>query len=1288
LAQLVLTIAGGVAGNALGGGLGQSLGALLGAVAGGFIDKELFGPQSERRKTETGKLSDIRLSGSAYGQPVPRVYGRGRVPANVIWARGIREEVRTETQPVGGTGGGKGALGGNSGETVTTTSYHYYADVALGLSEGPVTSIYRIWVDGQPLDPEHVGEVRLYYGEEDQAPDPLIEAVEGSDRTPAHRGLAYIVLDNLYLTAFGNRFPNFEVEVFRGSGPQVADARHLIESVCLIPSSGEWAYDPQIVSSRRHGAGANGRAALNANAASRKADFAVAIDNLKREVPNVAWISLVYAWFGTSLDCSTCAIRPAAETGVYADQWPDTTPHVWSVMGIGRPRYDLDGTVLPTPAWPVVSSFTKEDGSLGLYYGGTIADGSVVRAIQHLKAEGYKVLFYPFLMMDIPPPAPAPFPWRGRMTGAASAVPGFFNRPDGYLRFVRHCMSLCEQAGGVEGFAVGSEMVALNRIRDGGGGYPAVPFWRQIAAEAKARLGSGCVVTYAADWSEYRYHDRGGGNVDFPLDALWADPNLDVVGIDAYFPLTDAPRAVHNKDAIKAGWGGGELVDYYYADPADRDLARRGYDPVRSSIDDPFYAIKAIRHWWETSHVPRVNGIPTGPATAWTPRGKPIWFTEYGFPTVNCATNQPNVFIDPKSAESFAPYYSNFAVDRVVQRAAIEATEEFWRDPANNPVSPVYGGPMLGRRFVWCWDARPYPWFPALTKVWSDGTNFRLGHWIEGKIGNMRLSEIVADLCRRAGLGDDEFDASALDDEVVGYVVTERKPVRDMIGVLQTAYFFDAVERDGVLVFVKRGTGSIVPIDADDLGANENDGDRSRVKLERTQDTELPIAVDVVHIDEGRDYQSSTVTVRKQVGRSDSVTTFSLPLVLTVEQAQVIGQRALREMWQGREAIDLRLPTRALAIDPTDTVEVPVDGVLRRWRATAVTFGRPGLVLVRGVATDGGIPEFATVPTDSGSIPPLAPEPVAPIRVELLDMPLMIESHEATAPSFYFAGCPLGGGRFRGASLFQPTADGLDYTVAAVASLPSVLGSTVTALGPGPAWRWDTLNSFEVQLEYGALQSLSDERVLGGANAAMVGDEILQFTTAELIAPGRYRLSRLLRGQRGTEHEIVGHPAGSRFVLLDPARQPRPAFSVARIGTAIAWRVAPVPQGPSGDLAQEIAFTNSGRGLRPFSPVHLAAVREQPSGDVRLSWISRTRVGGDSWVAEVPLGEEVEDYAVTILNGAGVVRTLRVGAPEALYTAAEQTADFGGLPGSLTWTVAQVSRVYGAGVPAEITSTL
>jgi outer membrane lipoprotein SlyB len=73
MAQLVLTLAGGVLGNAVGGGLGQGLGALLGTVVGGIIDQELFGPHTDRRKGEQGKVTDIRLSGSAYGQTVPQV---------------------------------------------------------------------------------------------------------------------------------------------------------------------------------------------------------------------------------------------------------------------------------------------------------------------------------------------------------------------------------------------------------------------------------------------------------------------------------------------------------------------------------------------------------------------------------------------------------------------------------------------------------------------------------------------------------------------------------------------------------------------------------------------------------------------------------------------------------------------------------------------------------------------------------------------------------------------------------------------------------------------------------------------------------------------------------------------------------------------------------------------------------------------------------------------------------------------------------------------------------------
>ena len=47
-----------------------------------------------------------------------------------------------------------------------------------------------------------------------------------------------------------------------------------------------------------------------------------------------------------------------------------------------------------------------------------------------------------------------------------------------------------------------------------------------------------------------------------------------------------------------------------------------------------------------------------GSPTAWVPRAKPIWFTELGCRAVDKGPNQPNVFPDPKSAESGLPYFS------------------------------------------------------------------------------------------------------------------------------------------------------------------------------------------------------------------------------------------------------------------------------------------------------------------------------------------------------------------------------------------------------------------------------------------------------------------------------------------------------------------------------------------------------------------------------------------------------------------------------------------------------
>ncbi len=83
---------------------------------------------------------------------MPRVYGRARLAGQVIWATRLEEVASTSVQTSGG-GGGKGFGGGGGGATQTfTTSYSYFANVAVGLCEGPIGRIARIWADGKPLD--------------------------------------------------------------------------------------------------------------------------------------------------------------------------------------------------------------------------------------------------------------------------------------------------------------------------------------------------------------------------------------------------------------------------------------------------------------------------------------------------------------------------------------------------------------------------------------------------------------------------------------------------------------------------------------------------------------------------------------------------------------------------------------------------------------------------------------------------------------------------------------------------------------------------------------------------------------------------------------------------------------------------------------------------------------------------------------------------------------------------------------------------------------------------------
>ena len=214
-----------------------------------------------------------------------------------------------------------------------------------------------------------------------------------------------------------------------------------------------------------------------------------------------------------------------------------------------------------------------------------------------------------------------------------------------------------------------------------------------------------------------------------------------------------------------------------------------------------------------------------------------------------------------------------------------------------------------------------------------------------------------------------------------------------------------------------------------------------------------------------------------------------------------------------------------------------------------------------------------------------------------------------------------------------------------------------------------------------SLQSVTELAVLNGANAALIGDEIIQFKTATLLSPGQYRLSGLLRGRLGTEWATGSHTEGDRFILLDGALDKE---IVANNIIGLARQYKPVTVGSSLSSATSQDFVYEGVALKPYSPAMVEGVRD--SGELTISWLRRTRIGGD-WRdnVDVPLSEATEAYEVDIMDGADVVRTISASTQTASYSAAEQTLDFGSAQAAVTARVYQLSAIVGRGYAAEAT---
>ncbi|MGI6245176.1 MAG: baseplate multidomain protein megatron [Pseudochelatococcus sp.] len=1282
MATLVLQVAGAAVGGLIGGPFGAIAGRALGGIAGAMIDSTLLAQGGGGAQYGEGpRLADMDGLTSTEGAAVPRVYGRARIGGQLIWATRFEEVVSYDVTRSSASGG----KGGARGKASVTSTYSYYANLAIGLCEGEIAQVRRVWADGKELDPA-IG-FRVHKGTQDQQPDHLIVAKEGAENAPAYRGIAYVVFERLPLAEFGNRVPQFSFEVVRPANGLGARIR----AIEIIPGASEFIYDTAAVV-RLDGPGVS--TPENTHQQERATDVLASFDALEALCPNLERVAIVASWFGSDLRAGVCTITPRVE-----HKEKKTYGGEWSVAGQVRATALTVSRVDDAPA-----------------YGGTPSDASVRAAIREAKARGWAVTLYPFVMMDVPSdnalPDPRtgatkqpPYPWRGRVTcdpapgragspdgtaAAAAQVARFFGAAGGWglRRLTLHYASLAAQTGGVDTIVIGSELVGLTRVRSAPGVYPAVAELVALAAEVRAIVGVGVAITYAADWTEYGAHVLdGGAEVRFPLDPLWASAHIDAVGIDYYAPLSDwrdgdghadaqEAASVYDLDYLTRKVISGEGFDWYYADAAGR-AAQQRLPITDGSHGKPWmFRQKDLAGWWANAHVERMGGAETA-ATAWVPAGKHVWLTEIGIPAVDRGTNGPNVFPDPKSSESAYPPFSRGTRDDLIQNRGLKALLNAYGsgESAANPLSPRDGLPMVpaDRVYVWTWDARPYPAFPALIDVWRDGGNWETGHWLTGRLEGLTLEALVGSVVTEWGLPDADI---ALDGELDGYVVDRPMSARQVLEPLASAFGFHATTSGGRVRFRGNAGPAVIAVTADEIVP---DRDGAGLTLRRAQEGDLPSEIRLGYTDGDRDYRRAAALSRRLGVGSKRSEGRDLAAVLRPGLAQHLADIGLQALWIGRESASFALSPRHVRCEPGDVIALPVGDEMRPFRIARITDGAVRQVEAQAVAPSLQRDAVPSLPRPLPSVPLLP----GPPDVTVLDLPIVAAAPAPLQAMAVFAD------PWPGREAVWRAGEGGGFTLHAVAELSAIVGETLTPLGPGPLWRWDIGNSVDVRLRGGTLTGIDDAAALAGGNTLAVQGangrwEVLSAARADLAAAGTVRLSRLLRGLGGTEPEAARRvEAGAKVVVLDAALVPL-TTDTGDIGRPWRYRVGPASNDHAGPMAVEIAATATAEALKPLAPVHLAARRTGEG--VVISFIRRTRAGGDNWeLAEVPLSEEVEAYEIDIRAGSAVKRTLRAAAPAALYPSAQELADFGAAQASIAVAVAQVGASVGRGFEAWAT---
>ena len=557
----------------------------------------------------------------------------------------------------------------------------------------------------------------------------------------------------------------------------------------------------------------------------------------------------------------------------------------------------------------------------------------------------------------------------------------------------------------------------------------------------------------------------------------------------------------------------------------------------------------------------------------------------------------------------------------------------------------------------------------------SDGAEGNI-HWLylnRMSGDDITVRSIVEDVSSLVDLvAGTDIDATELTDTLPGYIVRSRMTARKALEPLATAFNFRSVESDFKIKFPKRGGASVGNIPQIDLGATAGETPTTQaIQKTRIPEDQLFETAIIEYIDPTFDNNPNTQQAKRSKEAIDvgGSLKFDFPGALGNDQAAQIIERILFQAWSGRTSVATNLPLKHILKDPGDVVTLTKDGKTVTLELHDVQLGANSIIKISGTIDDAIVHVSTAEGADALGVEDQVIVVTGPTEFFILDTPLLRDVDNGEG--IYVAAGTPGNASWPGAAIYRGlTAGETGPFIAITSSRDMDYGFTEEALPDASPNIFDRDNALTLTLFSGVLSSSTETAVLNGANALLIGDEIVQFVNATLNADGTYTIDTLLRGRRGTEFATGTHIAGDNVVVLSANTLLRVAVNLSDHLSTFFYRA--ITLGDSQFSSKTIEQLLRLRSQMPYAPSHVAG--SISANDWTFTTVRRTRIGG-SWKdsIDVPLGELTESFEWDVMDGATVKRTLTSSTASVTYTSAQQNVDFGDNVTTVELNVYQIS---------------